>query len=100
MTDIFIVLVEESNIETTDRDLQVFSSLQACHRFLYNKVEIYKQHKWAEDLRPPECPTMVDLQILPENEVHPVYEFEHQTPSNDFFCITLFVKKTKILINK
>jgi hypothetical protein len=97
MVDIFIVLVEESNVEETNRDVQVFSSLQGCSSFLAKKIKIYKSYEWPEDLRPPEAPTVAELQSLPAEEIHTVYEFEHQTVHHDFFCITLFVKKTKLV---
>ncbi len=96
MTDIFIVLVEESNVETTERDIQVFSSLQECHTFLQTKVTLYKSFRWPKNIRPPPCPAKSDLESLTLNELHTVYEFEYQTPHNDFFCNTLFVKKMKL----
>ena len=97
MTSLWLVLVEESNLEETIRHMEAFSSLQACYSFLQKKVANYKTFEWPSQLVPPELLSIAELQSIPENEVEQVYEFEHQTVRNDFFAINIFVKRSKLM---
>lgn len=94
MTDIFVLLIEESNCEDTERDIEVFSDTKTCHAYLEKKVDNYKTYTWSKKLKPPSCPYLKEIESLSTNELHTIYEFEHQTPDHgSFFCINMFIKK-------
>lgn len=88
-----MLLVEESDIDETRRDMQYFTSAELCYAFVKKYIADLERYEWAQDLRPPAPPPLSIFTSLDEKNVESIYLFEHQTPKRDFFCIELFVKR-------
>jgi hypothetical protein len=92
---LFLVLVEEADVDDIRRDIQVFSSIDDCYMYLLYKVAIYKTYEWATTVPPPDLPPIFKINSLHENILETIYNFEHQT-TRDFFSINIFIKITRL----
>jgi hypothetical protein len=93
--NLFLVLVEEADLDDIRREIQVFSSIDDCYMYLLGKVAIYKTYEWATSTPPPDLSPISKIKSLHENILEIIYSFEHQH-HRDFFSINIFIKITRL----